>query len=88
MAFHWKSLKALYGSMSRVCIFSFNEKLQNIKKGVKNISDYLSELATIVYALANANDVVNDQDLVMYAINGLGNDYVLFVQNVNMRVTK
>lgn len=46
------------------------------------MSEYLLVIVGIVDALANLGDVIGDEDLIMYALGGLGDEYEQFIQNV------
>lgn len=45
--------------------------------------DYLSEVSNILEALSVAREKINDEDIVLLVMGGIGDEYDLIVQNVS-----
>lgn len=58
---------------------SLQNQLQSVRKGSKLTFEYLIEIVAIVDALFNLGDIINNEDLVMYTLGGLGDEYEQFV---------
>jgi len=52
-----------------------------------NISDYSTKVKNIAYALAFIGALVDDEDLVVVTLNGLGKDYNQFCTSIAVRET-
>lgn len=46
------------------------------------MSEYLLEIAAIVHSMANIGEVIEDDNLVVYALGRLGDEYEQFIDNV------
>ncbi len=53
----------------------FKQELHNIQKNKMNISDQSTQVKNLVDVLAFLGIIVNDEDLVVVTLNGLGKDY-------------
>ncbi len=51
------------------------QKLHNLHINKMNISDYCTKVKNLAYALASIGAFVDDEDLVIVTLNGLGKDY-------------
>jgi hypothetical protein len=52
-----------------------------------NISDYSTKVKNLAYALASTRAHVDDEDLVVVTLNGLGKDYSPFPTSIAVRET-
>jgi len=52
-----------------------------------NISDYSTKVKNLAYALASIRAHVDDEDLVVVTLNGLGKDYSQFRTSIAVRET-
>ncbi|KAI4328679.1 hypothetical protein L6164_021014 [Bauhinia variegata] len=68
-------LTALFANQSRSCAMSLKDKLSHLTKGSKLVADYLHEIQTVADELALIGHPLDDLDLVVHALNGLGSDY-------------
>lgn len=67
---------------------SLMQKLQNLKKGAKTMTEYLLEINTTLETLAVARKKNTDADLVLLMLAGLGEKYESLIQNVTSRSDK
>jgi hypothetical protein len=51
------------------------QKLHNLQKNKMNINDYSTKLKNLTDALASIGAPVNDEDLMVVTLNGLGKYY-------------
>jgi len=52
-----------------------------------NISDYSTKVKNLTYALASIGAPIDDEDLVVVALNRLGKDYNYFYISIAVRET-
>ena len=53
-----------------------------MKKGTLNITDYLAKLENLAYQYVATCYIVQDENLIMYALIGLGSDYDAMVRSI------
>ncbi len=63
------------------------QELHNLQKNKMNISDYSTKVKNLTYVLASIGALVNDEDLVVVTLNGLGKYYSQFRTSIVIRVT-
>jgi len=56
----------------------FKQELHNLQKNKMNINDYSIKVKNLVNALASIKAPVDDEDLVVVTLNGLGKNYSQF----------
>ncbi|KAI4322894.1 hypothetical protein L6164_022545 [Bauhinia variegata] len=71
----WSTLATLYANKSRSRVLSLKDKLAHLTKGSNFVSDYLHEIQTEADELALIGHPLDDLDLVIYALGGLGPDF-------------
>jgi hypothetical protein len=54
------------------------QKLHNFQKNKMNIGDYSTKVKTLTDALAYIGALVDDEDLMVVTLNGVGKDYIQF----------
>ena len=79
----WARLTKTYANRSRTRIMSLKERLASISKGSSAVSDYLRSIRFIAVELALIDHPVDDLDLVIATLNGLGPSFREF--NASMR---
>lgn len=67
--------KKSYGLLSRARIQQLKSELQGLRKGTSSISDLLDHAKAIALALASAGKPVDDDDLVLCVLRGLGSEF-------------
>lgn len=71
----WDTLKKMFASKTRARIMHLKERLTRFTKGVSPISEYLHSIKAIADELAIINSPLDDVDLVIHTLNGLGSEY-------------
>ncbi|CAH9114541.1 unnamed protein product [Cuscuta europaea] len=83
----WDRLSLTYASSSRGRIISLKTTLARTTKGTRSITAYLTEIQAIADALALAQNLVSDEDLVINILNGLGSEYSEIISVIRVRQT-
>src|ERR1044072_6912556 len=81
----WRKLQQAYSSRSRSRIMSLKERLTSISKGSSSVSDYLHSIRNIADELALIGHSIDDLDLVIHALIGLGPSFREFIASVRAR---
>lgn len=82
----WEVLARHYSSTSRSNIVNLKTDLQAIsKKPDESIDSYVKRIKEIKDKLANVSSVVNEEDLMIYALNGLPVEYNTFRTSMRTR---
>jgi len=68
-------LENLYSQQTIARSFQLKQQLKSVKKNDLSVNDYLLKIKTIGHFLAAVGDLINDKDLLMAILNGLGDDY-------------
>ncbi|KAH0636676.1 hypothetical protein KY289_036591 [Solanum tuberosum] len=71
----WDILQTTYASKSHSRIFSLRDTLANVKRDARSISDYMREIKSIADDLACSGSPVNNEELVIKVLSGLGPEY-------------
>ena len=71
----WDILTKMFASKTRARIMHLKERLSRFTKGSQSISEYLNGIKALSDELAIINSPVDDVDLVIHTLNGLGSDY-------------
>uniref|UniRef100_A0A1S3X2Y4 Retrovirus-related Pol polyprotein from transposon TNT 1-94 n=2 Tax=Nicotiana TaxID=4085 RepID=A0A1S3X2Y4_TOBAC len=71
----WELLHMAYANKSHTHIFCLRDQLQNTKKASKTIAKYLQEVRSLSDALKVAGSPVNDDELIVKILSGLGPEY-------------
>lgn len=75
----------MFASQSRAHIMQLRLQLQTTKKGSQSMVDYLQKMKTIADNLAVASQPLNEDDLILHILGGLGSDYDALVISVTSR---
>lgn len=82
----WDVLEKHYLSNCRTNVVNLKTDLQSIvKKPGESISDYVKRIKELKNKLANVSVVINDEDLLIYALNGLPAEYNAFRTSIYTR---
>ncbi len=65
----------------------FKQELHNLQKNKMNISDYSTKVKNLADALASIGAPVDDEDLVVVTLNGLGKNYSQFHTSIAIQET-
>ncbi|GAU43587.1 hypothetical protein TSUD_27900 [Trifolium subterraneum] len=83
----WTKLKKAYANSSRARIMSLKERLATVLKGSSSVHDYLRTIRSIGDELALIGHPIDDLDLVISTINGLGPTFHEFSTSIRTRDT-
>jgi hypothetical protein len=68
----WDTLVKMYSTNTQARKMQLKQKLYNLHKNKMNISDYSTKVKNLIDVLASIRAPVNDEDLVVVTLNGLG----------------
>lgn len=71
----WSILEKRFTSLSRSHVHQLKNKLNNVSKKSKPMEEYLEQIKDIANQLALVSASVDDDDLILAALNGLPTDY-------------
>lgn len=71
----WDILTKMFASKTRARIMHLKERLSRFTKGSKPMSEYLHGIKALFDELAIINSPLNDDDIVIHTLNGLGTEY-------------
>lgn len=71
----WDILTKMFASKTRARVMHLKERLTRFKMGSKSISEYLQGIKALSDELAIINSPLDDVDLVIHTLNGLGTEY-------------
>jgi hypothetical protein len=81
----WLSLERTFATRSRSRIMSLKERLTSVTKGSDTVAKYLQNIRSISEELSLIGHVVDDIDLVIYALNGLDQSFREFTASIRTR---
>jgi hypothetical protein len=71
----WDTLVKMYNTNTQAYKMQLKQKLHNLQKNNMNINDYSTKVKNLADALASIGAPVDDEDLVVVTLNGLGKYY-------------
>jgi hypothetical protein len=71
----WDTLVKMHNTNTQVHKMQLKQELHNSQKNKMNISDYSTKVKNLVNVLASIGAPIDDEDLVVVTLNGLGKDY-------------
>jgi len=77
----------MYSTNTQACKMQFKQELHNLQKNKMNINDYSTKVKNLVDALASIGAPIDDEDLVVVTLNGLGKNYSQFRTLIAVRET-
>ncbi|KAL5731456.1 hypothetical protein ACHQM5_004181 [Ranunculus cassubicifolius] len=83
----WTTLKRLYCNQSGVNVMQLKQQLQVQKKGSLSMTDYLLKIKGITDQLASVGKVLDEDDVILHVLRGLGPEYGAFVTSITTRST-
>jgi hypothetical protein len=81
----WDTLVKMYSTNTQARKMQLKQKLHNLQKNKMNINDYSTKVKNLADALAFTGTPVDDEDLVVMTLNGLGKDYSQFCASIAIR---
>ncbi|KAF4384398.1 hypothetical protein F8388_004631 [Cannabis sativa] len=82
----WRALEQRYASQSKARILQIKSQLSTIQKGNLSISDYLDKVKILADSLSVAGTPMEENDLIMHLLNGLGPEFDPVVVHVTSLV--
>ncbi len=83
----WDTLVKMYNTNTQARKMQLKQELHNLQKNKMNINDYSTKVKNLADALASIGAPVDDEDLVVVTLNGLGKDYSQFRTSIAVRET-
>ncbi|GAV59707.1 UBN2_3 domain-containing protein, partial [Cephalotus follicularis] len=83
----WSALTVAFASPSQARVMQLRLDLHNVSKGADSVVVYLQKVKSISDALALASTPISDEDLIIYILGGLGDEYRAFVTSISTRGT-
>jgi hypothetical protein len=71
----WDTLVKMYSTNTQARKIQLKQELHNLQKNKMNISDCSTKVKNLADVLASIRAHVDDEDLVVVTLNGLGKDY-------------
>ncbi|CAJ2644383.1 unnamed protein product [Trifolium pratense] len=71
----WEILKTMYVGRSRVRVMALKQRISTFAKGTQSMSVYLQGIKVISDELSIIDNPLDNTDLVIHTLNGLGNEY-------------
>ncbi|GKV43245.1 hypothetical protein SLEP1_g50561 [Rubroshorea leprosula] len=71
----WETLARLYANCSQSRVITLKERLQNMRRDGWSVANYLINLKTVADELGTIDRPLNDDDLTVYILNGLGPEF-------------
>jgi hypothetical protein len=68
-------LMKMYNIDTKACKMQLKQELHNLHKTKRNVNDYSTKVKNLVDALTFIGALVDDEDLVVMTLNGLGKYY-------------
>uniref|UniRef100_A0A803NPY8 Integrase catalytic domain-containing protein n=1 Tax=Cannabis sativa TaxID=3483 RepID=A0A803NPY8_CANSA len=81
----WLRSSMTEGVLASVASFSSSHSFSTIRKGSQTISDYVDKIQFIADSLAVVGSQIDDQDLILQLLNGLGPEYDPVVSGITAR---
>ena len=81
----WKVLEKHFASLSRSSVISLRNDLNNVKKGTNSIDVYFQRIKQILDKLAVMLVILDDEELLHVALDGLPSEYASFSSTIRTR---
>jgi hypothetical protein len=78
----WASLERMFSAQSRARATNLRMQLASCKKGGMTVSAYFAKMKSIGDELASIGKQVDDDEMILFILNGLDYDYNLLVSSV------
>jgi hypothetical protein len=77
----------MYNTNTQARKMQLKQELHNLQKNKMNISDYFTKVKNLADVLMFMGAPIDDEDLVVVTLNGLGKDYSQFRTSIAVRKT-
>uniref|UniRef100_A0A803PJV9 Retrovirus-related Pol polyprotein from transposon RE1 n=1 Tax=Cannabis sativa TaxID=3483 RepID=A0A803PJV9_CANSA len=81
----WRALEQRFSSQSKARLLQLKSQFSTLRKGGQSISDFSDKVQSIADSLAIAGSPIQDQDLILQLLNGLGPEYDSVVSGITAR---
>jgi hypothetical protein len=81
------TLVKMYSTNTQVHKMQLKQKLHNLQKNKMNINDYSTKVKNLAYVLTSIGAPIDDEDLVVVTLIGLGKDYSQFRTSITVQET-
>ncbi|XP_057803046.1 uncharacterized protein LOC131018337 [Salvia miltiorrhiza] len=81
----WSVLERLFMSQSKARIMQLRLLLQTTKKGAMSVEEFFLKMRSYADQLSAVGQIINDDELIMYILSGLGPEYEALVVNIMHR---
>ncbi|KAF9661080.1 hypothetical protein SADUNF_Sadunf19G0030600 [Salix dunnii] len=81
----WHVLETFYGNHTRDRLHQMKSELQSLSKGSSSLEDYLHRAKSLALSLRGAGKAMNDDELIICILRGLGFEFDLIVATLNTR---
>ncbi|KAM6558911.1 hypothetical protein CsatA_028150 [Cannabis sativa] len=82
----WRALAQRFSNQSKAQLLQIKSQLSTIQKGNLSISDYYDKVKLLADSLSTAGHPIDESDLIMHLLNGLGPEYDPVVVHVTSLV--
>ncbi|KAH9671623.1 retrovirus-related pol polyprotein from transposon RE1 [Citrus sinensis] len=72
----WKTLEKKFGVQSEAKVLQIKYEINTLKKDSMNVEDYCMKMKALADKLACAGSPLNDRELLMHILNGLGSGFI------------
>jgi len=83
----WDTLVKMYNTNTQACKMQLKQELHNLQKNKMNLNDYSTKVKNLADALVSIGAPIDDEDLVVVTLNGLGKCYSQFRTSIVVRKT-
>ncbi|KAL5830513.1 hypothetical protein ACOSQ3_019981 [Xanthoceras sorbifolium] len=71
----WTTLEKTYSQQSRAKVLHLKSLIQSTRKGSMSMTDYVLKIKSYADSLSAVGHQMDDQDILLNVLNGLGNEY-------------
>ncbi|KAM6559183.1 hypothetical protein CsatA_028422 [Cannabis sativa] len=82
----WRALEQRFASQSKARLLQIKSQLSTVQKGSLSIADYFDKVKILADSLSTAGHPLDESDLIMHLLNGLGPEYDPVVVHVTSLV--
>jgi len=83
----WDTLVKMYSTNTQAYKMQLKQKLHNLQKNKMNINDYSTKVKNLADVLTSIGAPIDDEDLMVVTLNGLGKYYSQFCTSIAIQQT-
>ena len=84
----WNTLDQMFHINSKARISQLRFMLQSTKKGSMSIEEYMLKMKNVAEGLLPVGQTITDEELILYILGGLGQEYESVIVNLTSRQDK